>query len=214
MKTSNILIITYLFVIFVGLAVLYFDDMQHYVKFRHQQEKEIMQKYQLHKSTADLPQFSVIVDTTGHSFTITTGKSNQLIVFDKATEISPEVYKIRNDTLYINKIPKGAKVNLIVENISSIVAKKGANIAIDNASFDALHLKLTSSKLTMSHMKIGVLNLDLEDEAYCYANDINVTTIDAKLYHSHFERKNSKVHRSSESNFGDREEYKRAIIRH
>ncbi|MDR2286288.1 MAG: hypothetical protein LBE04_02250 [Prevotellaceae bacterium] len=203
MKTSNILIITYLFVIFSGLAVLYIDDKQHYVEYKRQKEEQ-RQKHirtsKLYESKVDLPKFTVIADTSGGLFLVTSGKSNELTVVDTVNEISPGIFDVRNDTLYINRIPKISDsivaLYIVCADLKSIVARNSKSIILTNVYSDLFSLKLTKSRLSISDSYIDKFDLDLNDDSYCNIKNVSGKVLNYKCYNSHIEQESSHFRRS------------------
>jgi hypothetical protein len=129
MKTSNILIVTYLTVLLAGTIFLFADDKKNAKdRNRSQREKYITE-------TTEIPSsFSVVVGMYGSIFDITspkdsTGKTKLEATFkvgDEKTELQ-KLFKIQNDTLYIDK---GARVNILTENVKSVTAKNTSYISL------------------------------------------------------------------------------------
>jgi hypothetical protein len=189
---------------FASLAVFYFDGMRHSAKFRRQKEEQIKALPSLYKSKMDLPKFTVIADTAGHSFSVTSGKKNQLSIIAGETEF-PDLYSVRNDTLYINSIPEGGTVEIFCEDIRAIVSKKGKAIHISDLSLEMLSLKLEKSSVSIRNATIDRLELDMKDDARCDANNIKVKVLKGKLYNSYFETHSSKISYSEMEQTGNRE---------
>jgi hypothetical protein len=192
MKTSNILIITYLFVIFGGMAVLCIDEKMHFAKLEQTQQIE-MKKNQMHQTNVDLPPFSAIVDTVGHKFSITTGEEPRLAVVckDDATEMYD--IEVRNDTLYINRVESGAHLTIVCKDVLSVVAKKCEWINMCEASFKTLNLNITKSNMFITNVEIGLFRFYLYDETSCNASKIKVKVLDGYTKNSHYEAYDSKV---------------------
>jgi hypothetical protein len=204
MKTSNILIITYLFVIFSGLAVLYIDDKNHYVETKQQryaQRQELIRKYRVYESKVNLPTFTVINDSSGGSFSVTSGKNNELIVVDTVNRVSPGIFDVRNDTLYINSIPKMhtniVALKIVCADLKSIVARNSKSITVTNVYSNVLSLKLTKSRLSISDSNISTFYLDLEDDSFCSTKNVNGDVLKYKCYNSRFERESTKFRSST-----------------
>ncbi|MDR0726330.1 MAG: hypothetical protein LBF59_10050 [Prevotellaceae bacterium] len=195
MKTSNILVITYLSLIFGGLAVLYFDDMRHFLKYGRETRTNVVK---LHESKVDLPQFTVIVDTTGYSFSVTSGENNHFsIVKESTAEISPEICNVRNDTLFINRIPKNSSVKIVCKDIKAIVAKNSEMLSIKDLTSDMLYLKLEKARSSIKNVKIGAFSFDLSNETHFDASNITVEVLNGKLFNSYLNIYSSKIRRSS-----------------
>jgi hypothetical protein len=210
MKTSNILTITYLFVIFSGLTVLYIDDKNHYVETRQQREaerQERIRKFTIYESKVDLPKFTVIADSSGGAFSVTSGERNEFTVVDTVNEISPGIFDVRNDTLYINRIPVISEnitsVNVVCANLKSIVAHNSKSITVTNVYSDKLSLKLTKSRLLISDSDIGAFYIDLNDESYYSAKNIKGDILEYKCHNSHFEAEALKFRSSKGEQSGD-----------
>jgi hypothetical protein len=208
MKTSNILIITYLVVIFSGLIVLYIDDKLHYVKRMENPERYFIKsdnkKVEIFDSKVDLPRFTVIVDTINCSFSVTSGKNNELTVIDTIAKISPGIYDIRNDTLYISKMSqKVFSIKIVCADLKTIVARNNKSLTVYDFRSDALNMKLTKSRLAINNSKIGVFNLDL-DNANCNARDMEINVLNGKFDNSHLDIHSSKIRRSIIEQVGDK----------
>jgi hypothetical protein len=207
MKTSNILIITYLFVIFIGLAVLYIDDKNHYVETKQQrdaQRQELIRKLRLFELKIDLPTFTVINDSSGGSLSVTSGESNELTVVDTVNAVSPGIFDVRNDTLYINRIPKIPNnivaLKIVCTDLKSIVARNSKLITVTNVYSGTLSLKLTKSRLLISDSNIGAFYLDLRDDSYCKAKNVNGDIMNCECHNnSHYEDESSKFSHASKS---------------
>jgi hypothetical protein len=123
-------------VILSGLAVLYIDDKHHYVETRQQREAERQEhilKFTVYESKVDLPKFTVIADSSGGSFSVTSGNNNELTIVDTVNGVSPEIYDVRNDTLYINrmhKIPDNiVALKIVCADLKSIVARNSKSMS-------------------------------------------------------------------------------------
>jgi hypothetical protein len=145
----------------------------------------------------DLPQFTVIVDTTGYSFSVTSGENNQfVIVDDKATEISSEICNVRNDTLFINCSPRYG-LTIVCKEVKAIIVKNAEWLYITDLSSEALYLKLEKVHSAINNLKVGTFNFDVSNETRCDANNIEVETLTGKLSNSRFNIYSSKIRRSS-----------------
>jgi hypothetical protein len=211
MKTSNILIITYLFVIFGGLAVLYIDDKQHYVEYRRQKEEQRqthIQTFKLYESKVDLPKFTVIADISGGSFFVTSGENSRLSVVDTVNGMSPGIFDVRNDTLYIiKKVPQISSdvvgLSIVCADLRSIVALNSESITVTNIHSDLFRLKLTKSRLSIGDSDISNFYLDLNDDSYCSVRNVKGDALDYKCHNSKFEFESLKFRSSNGEQSGD-----------
>jgi hypothetical protein len=181
MKTSNILIVTYLSVVLAGTIIFFADDKRHYNKTDNGQ-KFNSENTRVHEVEIDLP-FSVIVGNEGSSFNIkpATDDKNKLriLLFNKNSEV-PETHRVQNDTLYIDKITD-AQATIACRNIKSIVTKnsrvnlslsgetldlkvEGNNVEIHDSHFDTINISAKNMNVYLRDSKVNVLNGSISNE--------------------------------------------------
>lgn len=180
MKTSNIIIFSFLIFLFGGLILLFigskyyksYDDPAYFLG----EEKS-------------LPPFSVVVAEPGTVFHLINGKENKLHqIYLKGTVPNITSFKVRNDTLFIiSKEPKKDEVKhtknvteVICTHIKSILARENSNIRIMKINVDTLNITADKSKLDWRFDKVAYALIQSK-ESNIYLDGENLEAADLKL---------------------------------
>jgi hypothetical protein len=181
MKISNILIVTYLTILLAGTVFLFADDKRHYNK-TDDGRRFNSNNIRIHEVAIDSP-FSVIVGNEGSIVRIepATDDKNKLhiLLFYKNTEV-PEIPRVQNDTLYIDKMTD-AQATIACRNIKSIISKNSrvnlslsggtldltvekSRIEIHDSHFDTINISSKSTTVFMRESKVNVINGSISNE--------------------------------------------------
>lgn len=182
MKTSNIIISSFLIFLFGGIILLYigskyyktYDDPSNYLS----EEKP-------------LSSFSVVVAEPEAIFNLTIGKENKIHqLYLKGTVPNISSYAVRNDTLFItSKEPKKGEVKhtknlteVFCIGVKSIVAKENSDVRLLGLQADTLNITAKKSRLEWRGFeKVAFLSVEGQNSDI-YLDGKKLDKIDIKLY--------------------------------
>lgn len=181
MKTSNIIISSFLIFLFGGIILLYigskyyksYDDPTNFLS----EEKP-------------LSSFSVVVAERGATFNLMTGKENKIHqLYLKGTVPNISSYAVRNDTLFISfKEPRKDDLKhtknvteVFCIGVKSIVTKENSDVRMLGVQADTLNVTMNKSRLDWREFeKIAFLSVEAKDSDI-YLNGKKIDKIDVKL---------------------------------
>ena len=181
MKTSNIIISSFLIFLFGGIILLYigskyyktYDDPSNYLS----EEKP-------------LPSFSVVVAGSGAIFNLITEKENKINqTYLKGTVPNIASYAVRNDTLFItSKEPKKGEVKntknlteVFCIGVKSIVGMENSDVRLLGLQADTLNITTKQSRLEWRGFeKVTFLSVEGQDSDI-YLDGKKLDKIDVKL---------------------------------
>lgn len=146
MKTSNIILISFLVFLFGGITLLYIGS-KYYNGINHKADFAIQEK-----KTAP---FSVLVAEPGAYLVMKNGKEfsiSQSYKKDRTPNFAP--FEVRNDTLFVSTVKsrKDGEWFIVPEvyckNVKSIIAKEQTNVSLKNYQADSLFVNLNKSNLS------------------------------------------------------------------
>lgn len=177
MKTSNIIMLTFLAFLFGGMTVFCIDS-------KHHEENKVFNNFEK-KLTA----FSVIVAENGAKFNLKNGNECKITqTYIKGTLPNIDSFAVRNDTLFVSsKIPKNGMMKhtdnvteIFCRNTKSIVAKENSDIQIKEFHKDTLNITMKKAILNCKINKLTYLSVNA-DESNVTINCENIKKIDLKL---------------------------------
>lgn len=163
MKTSNIILISFLVFLFGGITLLFIGSKYY---------NGINDATNISQQEKTLAPFSVVVAEPGAIFDLRNAKENKIIQpYRKDSIANFPPYILRNDTLFIslgkkiNDLPKNYRVATAVycTNIKSIVIKKNSDINMKDFKVDTLNINVNKSKLDLRFDNISYISLQAKD---------------------------------------------------
>lgn len=177
MKTSNIILLSFLIFLFGGMTVFSIDS-----KY-HDMDKKFL------NSEKKLAPFSVIVAEGGAKFNLKNGNENKISqAYLEGTVPNIDFFAVRNDTLFISsEIPKNGKMKhtdnvteIFCLNTKSIVAKENSDIQIKEFQKDTLNITMKKTILNCKLKKLTYLSVSAI-ESNITLNCENIKNIDLKM---------------------------------
>lgn len=181
MKTSNIIISSFLIFLFGGIILLYIGSKYY---------KSYDDPTNFLSEDKPLSSFSVVVAGRGAIFNLMTGKENKIHqLYLKGTIPNISSYTVRNDTLFISsKEPKKDEVKhtknvteVFCIGVKSIVTRENSYIRMLGVQADTLNVTMNRSRLDWKEFqKIEFLSVKTKDSEI-YLNGKKIEKIDVKL---------------------------------
>lgn len=181
MKTSNIIITSFLIFLFGGIILLYIGSK--YYKTNDDPSNFISEEKKISS-------FSVVVAEPGAIFNLITEKENKIKqTYLKGTVPNISSYTVRNDTLFIfSKKPKPGKVKHALNvtevfciNVKSIVTKENSNVRLLGLQADTLNITMKKSHLEGREFnKVAFLFVEGQNSDI-YLNGKKMDKIEVKL---------------------------------
>ncbi len=178
MKTSNIIITSFLIFLFSGIILLYMGSKYYDNPTNFLSEEK------------PLSSFSVVVAEPGTIFNLKSGKENKAHqLYLKGTVPNITSFEVRNDTLFISS--KELKKDEVIHtknvtevfciNTKSIVAKENSVIRLLGLQADTLNLAIRKSHLEWrGFTKVALLYVEGQD-SYVFLEGKKLDKIDVKL---------------------------------
>lgn len=179
MKTSNIIIFSFLIFLFGGITLLYIGS-KYYKEVNYSDDFANQEKI--------VAPFSVIVAEPGASFHLKNGKEYKILQnYKKVTVSNFAPFVVRNDTLFMFAIKPGrikeeSSVVPVVfcKNVKYIIGKENAYVYLDNYGADSLFVNIKKAKLSWVYDKIVFVSLNAKNSSVSL-NGNNLEKIDLKL---------------------------------
>ncbi|MFC3333930.1 hypothetical protein [Flavobacterium palustre] len=184
MKTSNIILISFLTFLFGGITLLFIGS-KYYKGIDNKADFAIQEK-----KTAP---FSVVVAEPGAYLVLKNGKEfsvSQAYKKEEAPDLAP--FEVRNDTLFVSvvKSRKDGEWFVIPEvyckNVKSILAKEKTNVTLRNYQVDSLSISLNKSDFFWDFNKPAFVNIEAKNSNLHFDGDniekINLQFDKTKLY--------------------------------
>ena len=164
MKTSNIILISFLIFLFSGIIALYVGS-KYYANPNNNPANFVDKK-------TKLSPFSVIVAESGAVFYLNSGKENE-ITQSHLKDTVPDFgsFIVRNDTLFIAsaklKRNKDRFTNNLIHvsctNVKSIVTKEYSEVRMEEFQGDTLSVTMNKSNLDFRFKNISYISLQAKD---------------------------------------------------
>lgn len=157
MKTSNIIIIAFV-VFIIGSTIFLFADSKNH-KDNEKQNTE-MKSY-------PLTEFSVVVAEQGSDVHLDAATKNEMSVeFLNDKEIKKQMYKLKNDTLYVYG---GLRTFVKCKKLKSIIVNKAFWVGLNGFKQDSLGINAVGGRIVFesndTKMNIGAMQLNVSDSA-------------------------------------------------
>jgi len=178
MKTSNIILISFLVFLFGGITLLYigssyYNDGNDKSDFITKEDK--------------IDSFSVVVVEPDAYLVVKNSKEfsfSQSYKKDMAPDFAP--FEVRNDTLFVSAVKsrKDGEWFIVPEvyckNVKSIIAKEQTNVSLKNYQADSLSVKLNKSDFHWDFNKPVYVNIESKN-SYLHLNGNNIEKINLQL---------------------------------
>lgn len=179
MKTTNIIIFSFLIFLFGGITLLYIGSKYY---------KEVDCSDDLVNQEKIVAPFSVIVAEPGASFHLKNGKEYKILQnYKKDTVPNFAPFVVRNDTLFMSAIKPGrikeeSSVVPVVfcKNVKYIIGKENTNINVDNYETDSLFINIQKAKLFLEYDKIVFVSLNSKNSSVYFSGN-NLEKINLQL---------------------------------
>lgn len=175
MKTSNIIIASFLIFLFSGIILLYIGS-KYYKSYDDPSNFTVKEK--------ELASFSVVVAQSGAVFELSNGKQNKISQhYLKGTSPNISSFEVRNDTLFISsQEPKNDELKhrknmtevFCSAKINSISAKDNSSIKM-TAFADTLNITMNKSSLEWRFDKTKHVSIQSENSSI-YLDGDNIET--------------------------------------
>jgi hypothetical protein len=179
MKTSNIIILSFLIFLFGGITLLYIGS-------KYYKKGDRLEDFANHEKT--VAPFSVVVAEPGAIFNLRNGKEYKVSQgYKKGIIPNFAPFVVRNDTLFMFAIkPQQIKEELPIvpvvfcKNVKYIIGKVNAYIYLDNYEADSLFVNIDKAKLSWVYDKIIFVSLNAKNSSL-NLNGNKIEKIDLKL---------------------------------
>lgn len=181
MKTSNIILISFLIFLFSGIIALYLGS-KYYANPNNNPANFVDQK-------TILSPFSVVVAEPGAIFYLSSGKENKITQsYLQGTVPDIGSFLVRNDTLFITlvKLKKGQVrhtsnlTHISCINVKSIVTKEYSEVRMEKFKADTLSVIMIKSNLDWRFEKSTHLSIEAKD-SNVYLEGDKLGKLDVKL---------------------------------
>lgn len=163
MKTSNIILLSFLSFLFGGITFLFIGS-KYYKGIDNKADFSIQEK-----KTAP---FSVVVAERGAFFYLRNAKENKIVqTYKKGSVANFPPFIVRNDTLFISSLKpiKGLAENFNIQtdvfcvDIKNIVAKENSNVNLMDFNADTLNISTNKSRIDLRFKNIACIWLQSSD---------------------------------------------------
>jgi hypothetical protein len=196
MKTSNIIILVYLPLLLAGTIFLFADDKKNVDAHNRLQREKFEEKFVT--ETTEIPSyFSVIAGLPGSSFDIRPPKDStiktQLEAIFKVGDEKPDLqklFKIQNDTLYIDK---GVRVSILTKNVKSVTATNASSVNLNHkVKMEILTITTPKSKssdttIVANEIYLTVFCDSKNEESFVKIDDLSGKNLALKIKKCKFE---------------------------
>jgi len=178
MKTSNIILISFLVFLFGGITLLYIGSRYY---------NDGNDKSDFITKVDKIDSFSVVVAEPGAYLVVKNGKEfsvSQSYKKDIVPDFAP--FEVRNDTLFVSTVKSRKDGEWFVvpevycKNVKSIIAKEKSNVNLKNYQIDSLSVDLNKSDFHWDFNKPAYVNIESKN-SYLYLNGNNIEKINLQL---------------------------------
>ena len=178
MKTSNIILISFLVFLFGGITLLYIGSRYY---------NDGNDKFNFITKVDKIDSFSVVVAEPGAYLVVKNGKESsisQSYKKDIVSDFAP--FEVRNDTLFVSAVKsrKDGEWFIVPEvyckNVKSIIGKEQTNVSLKNYQADSLSVKLNKSDFHWDFNKPVYVNIESKN-SYLHLNGNNIEKINLQL---------------------------------
>ena len=178
MKTSNIILISFLTFLFGGITLLFIGS-KYYRGVDNKADFAIQEK-----KTAP---FSVIVAEPGAYLVLKNGREFRVSQsYKKETKPDFAPFVVRNDTLFISAVKSKMEgkwftvPEVYCKNVKAIIAKEKTNVSLRNYQVDSLSINLDKSDFFWDFNTPAFVNIEAKN-SYLHFNGDNIEKINLQL---------------------------------
>ena len=154
MKTSNYILIAVFTLVIISILTFFITS--------EQNENE---HYQIKEEVITLPDFKVIVVEDTTEFNIHSGEENRLSIRYSENRLrSGEIFRVINDTLYVN-IKNTYSANIFCKQVVSVIVLKNSMVHINNSKFSQMTVENRGGHVDLYGNTFDTLRIHAIDSA-------------------------------------------------
>jgi hypothetical protein len=156
MKTSNYILIAFFAFIIGATLTLSIDSIGH-----ENEDGRIVNEADIKKEKFTLPEFKVLVVEDNARYYVEESDGNSIqLSYLKDLAISPDFYRISEDTLYVNIVSTSLiNVHISCQNLSSIIAKNKVYVRFNSLVTDHLQMDLDHAELSIREFQATSIDI-------------------------------------------------------